>query len=336
MPDFRSEDYWKALILYGLNQATYKIALGKTLLQLSNKGYTRVSWQVLSEEFFRQYQRRLTESEAMPQQSNPARQTRMEQIVSAHTVGQMDTDQAISEVGATAFGDVIARFHNLGSLNDVQGKFYRYQFGKELQLTDELHRIAAADAPQLEAELDARWSMLEGAFSIQAGNYQLANDVRLIYLEHGYKRKDLSPNIPFLQGYQGNVCFYCGQSVLPGDIHVDHVLPRQVLHHDELWNLVLAHSFCNEQKSDRLVGEHFIAKLIARNENIVGSNHPWRKKIIQALGKTPAARASSLRKHYDRVRTVLGPYYWGGALGYNPATDPFYSRLITVLNNSRA
>jgi len=28
---FSTEDYWKALILYGLNQATYKIALGKTL-----------------------------------------------------------------------------------------------------------------------------------------------------------------------------------------------------------------------------------------------------------------------------------------------------------------
>ena len=28
---YSNRDYWKAIILYGLNNATYKIALGKTL-----------------------------------------------------------------------------------------------------------------------------------------------------------------------------------------------------------------------------------------------------------------------------------------------------------------
>jgi len=34
---FGNVDYWKAIILYGLNVATYKIALGKTLLELAKK-----------------------------------------------------------------------------------------------------------------------------------------------------------------------------------------------------------------------------------------------------------------------------------------------------------
>ncbi|AEP29717.1 hypothetical protein [Brumicola nitratireducens] len=42
----------------------------------------------------------------------------------------------------------------------------------------------------------------------------------------------------------------------------------------------------------------------------------------------------SLQTHYDNVKTVLGTYYWGGAESYNPASDPFYRRLITVLNNN--
>ncbi len=42
MPQFTDQDHWKALILYGLNQATYKIALGKTLLSLSDQGHTSV------------------------------------------------------------------------------------------------------------------------------------------------------------------------------------------------------------------------------------------------------------------------------------------------------
>jgi len=89
-------------------------------------------------------------------------------------------------------------------------------------------------------------------------------------------------------------------------------------------------------KSDRLVAEHYIIKLIARNENIMGSNHPWKKKIREALGNTPGERASNLRKHYDNVKVVLGiNNYWGGNADFRPDQDPFFRRLITKLNNNR-
>lgn len=324
MTEFTTKDYWKALILYGLNQATYKIALGKTLLSLAEQSLTRVRWEQLSKELFQQYQQRLS-NDPMPQQATPSRQTVMERIVKAHQIGTLSLDQAIQEVGANAFGDVIRRFDNLGNDESFKGKFYRFDFGKELVLTDDLHRIVEADTSELEEELDARWSLLEGAFSIQQKNFVLSNDLRLTYLENGYKRKNLTTNIPFLQGYQGNTCFYCGEPIPADDIHVDHVLPRQVLQHDEIWNLVLSHSFCNEHKSDRLVGDHYMRKLIARNENIIGSNHPWMRKIIAALGRTTDARRSTLQRHYDTVRSILGPYYWGGLPSYNPESACFTS-----------
>ena len=160
----------------------------------------------------------------------------------------------------------------------------------------------------------------------------MANDIRDIYLKDGYQRTNLTSNIPFLKGYQGNTCFYCGEAI-DDTIHVDHVLPRQVVNHDEIWNLVLSHADCNLLKSDKVVGPHFIDKLVARNENIMGSNHPWKHKIAKSLGDTPQRRKSTLREHYHNVKTVLGNYYWGGSDSYNPATDPFYKRLITVLNN---
>jgi hypothetical protein len=333
MTDFSTKDYWKALILYGLNQATYKIALGKTLLSLANSGQSTVPWDLLSKEFFLQYQQRLTQESPMPQQATTSRQTVMERIVALHQSGKLSLEDAVQEVGNNAFGDVIHRFDNLGNDESFKGKFYRFDFGKELVLTDELHVITESSLVELEEELEARWGLLEGAFYIQQENYTLSNDLRLTYLENGYKRKNISQNIPFLQGYQGNICFYCGEPVQAGDIHVDHVLPRQVMHHDEIWNLVLSHSFCNEHKSDKLVGEHYMRKLIARNENVVGSNHPWKKKIMGSLGKTPDARRSALQKHYDNARSVLGAHYWGGLPSYNPSTDPFYKRMITVLNN---
>jgi 5-methylcytosine-specific restriction endonuclease McrA len=336
MSEFTDQDHWKALILYGLNQATYKIALGKTLLSLSDQGYTSVPWDVLSHEFLHQYLQRLASNEAMPQQSNPSRRTKMERIVAELQVDKLSLDQAVNEVGRTAFEDVINRFHNLGDDTSFQDKFYRTTFGHALELTDELHAVAASGRRELEEELNARWSLLEGAFTMsheRHEHYELANDLRLTYLANGHKRKSLTSNIPFLQGYQGNACFYCGEPMAPDDIHVDHVLPRQVVHHDEVWNLVLTHSLCNGLKSDRVVGEHFMHKLIARNENIMGSNHPWKARIASSLGSNPQARSRTLMKHYDQVKLILRDNYWGGSAFYNPESDPFYTRLITVLNN---
>lgn len=329
---FNDVDLWKALVLYGLNQATYKIGLAKTLLDLSNKGKTKVLWPELSEAFFEQYRQRLLVDEPLPQQGNSSRRTKMEQIVAATQTG-LKREVAIEEVGATAFGDVIHRFHTLIGVDDTQGLFYRYEFGKHIELTDALHRVQQSKEAELQAELNARWSLLEGAFSIGADNYVLANEIRSIYIAHGTKRRDLTDTVPFLQGYQGNTCFYCCEPVAPNDLHVDHVLPRQVVRHDEIWNLAIAHKLCNLQKSDNLVGEHFIRKLIARNENIMGSNHPWKKKIALALGDTPVKRVATIQRHYDDVRVVLGPRYWGNEEHYNPASDPFFLRLITLINN---
>lgn len=332
--DFSPSDYWKALILYGLNQATYKIALGKTLLSLSAQGYSRVPWDVLAREFFNLYRARLDVDDPLPQQATAGRQTAMERIVAGFQL-RNDIDTAIGAVQADAFDDVIPRFHNLAGIESIQGKFYRFEFGRALELTDELHMVREQQADMLHAELDARWGLLEGAFLIAAGDQRLANDVRAIYLHGAHKRRTLTGNIPFLQGYQGNACFYCGLEMRPDDIDVDHVLPRQVLQHDEIWNLVLAHRACNLRKLDRLVGEHFILKLIGRNENIMGSNHPWKKRIGDMLGASPAARARKLYWHYGNVKAVLGSNYWGGSEGYSPRMDPFYQRLITRLNNRR-
>lgn len=330
---FEPADYWKALILYGLNQATYKIALGKSLLQFINRNKTSVNWIELSEEFFIQYKTRLQKNNGAPQQSIPARQTEMEKIVYKYELNNITYEEAISEVGKKAFSDVINRFHNLGNYKELQGMFYDVDFGKKIILKNNLWNAAYTNILDFDQELDARWSLLEGAFLIYKDNWELTNDIRKTYLINSHSRTALTNNIPFLQGYQGNTCFYCGEPIIGGDCHVDHVLPRQVIQHDEIWNLVLTHSLCNEDKSDKIVGNHFIAKLYARNENIMGSNHPWKHKISAALGKTPNERKTTLLKHYENVKQVLGKYYWGGSMNYNPSTDQFYKKLITVLNN---
>lgn len=318
---FTNEDYLKGIILFGLNTATYKMALAHILLQSASASY------------FDLYLSRLA-TNPMPQQGNPHRQTKMERIVREYMAGVISKDEALEKVEMSAFVDVVPRFQTIGlDKNIVAGHFYEPHMGHRLVLTDNLLSLTESQIKTLQEEITARWGLLEGAFSISQENFSLANDVREIYLINGTAgRQNLTSNIPFLSGYQGNSCFYCGET-LTDDVHVDHVLPRQVVNHDEIWNLVLTHSNCNLLKADKLVGEHFIEKLIARNENIMGSNHPWRNKIQASLGSTKSARARALRQHYENVRMVLGNYYWGGEAAYNPARDPFYRRLITVLNN---
>lgn len=38
MDNFKDIDYWQGIILFGLNQATYKIALGKTIIEIASDG----------------------------------------------------------------------------------------------------------------------------------------------------------------------------------------------------------------------------------------------------------------------------------------------------------
>ena len=330
--EFDDTDYWQAIMLFGLNVATYKPALAKCILEAAEQKKSTLEWDDLSLSFFNAYLERL-KFQSMPQQINPGRLTKLERIIKSYKLKQISKTEAVEQVGREGFNDVVKRFHTIGSnKNFADSYFYEFKFGKKLLLKDSLFNILEKDGKTLFGEIDSRWGLLEGQFEMNHTNYdfKLANDLREIYIKNGYERKPLTHLIPFLNGYQGNVCFYCGEEM--ANIHVDHVLPRQVILNDEIWNLVLAHSECNEMKTDLIVSNHFINKLIIRNENIMGSNHPMRHQIVKELGKTKRERSKNLQKHYEQVKTIRGNSYWGGSQFYNPEKDPFYRRLITRIN----
>jgi len=332
-----SEELWKAIVLFGLNQASYKMALGKVLLKSAKKQRTIIHWDELAKDFLNEYKDRLKNS-VMPQQAMPGRLTKMERIISNIKVGKLSDDDAINLVAADGFNDVVPRFQTIGlDKNIIGSKFYEINFGKHLILSDNLLGLAEDKSEELVSELDARWGLLEGAFSINHSTEKLilSNNIREIFLKDGStKRANLTDNVPFLSGYQGNTCFYCGEEILDKP-HVDHVLPRQVVMHDNIWNLVLSHEHCNLQKSDKLVGEHFLKKLTFRNENIMGSNHPWKKKIANELGVTRAKRINRTNELYKMVTHARGEVYWGSDKAFDPSKDDFYKKFVTILNNGK-
>lgn len=326
--ELEMKDFWRAIILYGLNQATYKIALGKTLIQFCQQEKGKVSMSELAEEFFQLYSKRLENGK--PQLFQPKRRTAMEKIIDLYHLGKIDRFEAINKVEKEAFHDVIPRFHTVYN-QQLPVKFYE-KTKTGLVLTDHLFKIFdSGDSVVFEDELESRWGLLEAAFEIKQKNSKLINDIRKIYLVNGYERTDITKNRPVLNGYQNDVCFYCGEIITEDDIHVDHVIPRQFIQHDEVWNLVLAHGFCNEQKSDFLPSIIYIEKLIKRNEYFIESNHPIKQKLISQLGNTPKKRRETMLRIYEDAKTVLG-VTWEGIRGYHPQTDPFYRTFVRFLH----
>lgn len=94
-------------------------------------------------------------------------------------------------------------------------------------------------------------------------------------------------------------------------IHVDYVIPRAFLYHEELWNLILSHDNCNEQKSDSLHSRYYIKKLVDRNERLIKSNYPLSQGIKATLGDTPDKRQREIFRIYDEILNVVTEKMYG-------------------------
>jgi len=322
---FDTKDFWRAILLYGRNAATYKIALAQSLIELTDEDKNIVTLDELAAKFFNLYKDRL-KNKNMPQLYQKNRITVMERIIMNYETDNITETKAIENVARRAFNDVIPRFHTVYG-SEIPIKFYEYNDGK-LILTDNIHEIISNnDEKQIKSEVLSRWDLLEAAFEINNKNGKLINDIRKFYIKNGYERTDITHNIPVLNSYQNDTCFYCGEKMQEGQIEVDHVIPRQLVQHDQIWNLVLAHGFCNNQKLDALPSKEYIIKLINRNEHFIKSNHPIKNKLIKQLGETFYERKKYIQKVYEDAKIAIG-FTWEGIKGYNPETDEFYKTFI--------
>ena len=189
-----------------------------------------------------------------PQLVNANRQTVMERVVAMMNNGRLQREEAIDRVVQEAFGDVIPRFHTVVD-RPSPVRFYEHT-STGLVLTDQVFEVfISEDSDGLLQEISSRWDLLEGAFEMRREGLALENDLRLFYLARGYDRTNLTHTRPVLNGYQQGVCFYCGE-LMGEDVHVDHVIPRQFLHHDEIWNLVLSTPSATSRKATPCRARH--------------------------------------------------------------------------------
>ena len=134
----RTESIWRSVILFGRNVASYKFALGKSLLELADKETNFVSMEDLSEPFSRHISEHLKINDRQATfQSN-----RFFKKARDYNNGDCSKSELLSVTVSLGFNYVIDAFHVVGG-DDVPERFFMDQRTerKGILITDNLLKL---------------------------------------------------------------------------------------------------------------------------------------------------------------------------------------------------
>jgi hypothetical protein len=312
------ENFWRSIILFGQNVASYKFALGKSLLELADQGSDVVSLGELAVPFARH----VCEHLALADKQATSAQSRFLDACRAHNRGELTQSQLIDQTARLGFNNVIDAFHVVNR-GEVPVRFFtdeRRQSAKGIRLTDDLRQVRADfQYCNLPVELEARWRLVETAWELNLPRHVLAvtyeADSELLVVESGkVRRRAITGSREALNGYQKGRCFYCRRDIEAGHADVDHFLPHTLLSFgvvpniDGIWNLVLACADCNrgpDGKSARIPELRFLERLHGRNEFLITSHHPLRETLMLQTGDTEPDRRGYLQRAWTEARNLL-------------------------------
>lgn len=318
------QDHWRSVILFGRNVATFKFALGRSLLELSAEGKDFVTLEELAAPF----SRHLCEHLKLADRQGTSPQSRFLETCRRHNQGEVGQDELIATTARMGFVNVIDAFHIVGP-SEVPTRFFVDERKRKggIQLTEELTRLREhVQYQNLPHEVEARWRLVETAWDLNMPRHALAVDYDqaeqiLVVRTRAHERRAITGCREALNGYQKGACFYCGRAITvrgqgPEQVHVDHFLPHVLKAHnfgrrnlDGVWNLVLACPGCNQSKSARVPALPLLQRLYQRNEYLIASHHPLRETLMQQTGGTEPQRRAYLQLAH-RDATMLLIHQW--------------------------
>lgn len=310
------ESQWRALILFGKNSATYKFAYAQALLELVQTKQDTISLETLAEPFSRHIISHLSQND---KQGNSSSSKFLNQC-RAFNKGSISHDELIQSTIKLGFVNVIDAFQNINGAA-IADPFYRKNFvagKKEIILSDNFYHLQEIlQFENLHQEVDARWKLVETAWSLQINPnvLEVQHDPlsqELFVESPAMRRINITSVRDALNGYQKGKCFYSYQDIfLNKGVHkicaVDHFLPHlnkrshaaDGVNINGVWNLVLADPSVNSNKSSRVPNKRFLERLYNRNEFYIESKHPLAETIINQTGKTKTNRRSFLLSQYQ-------------------------------------
>tara|TARA_Y100000588_G_scaffold308368_1_gene332892 strand:- start:295 stop:1311 length:1017 start_codon:yes stop_codon:yes gene_type:complete len=316
-----TERLWRSIVLFGANTAAYKFALAGALLEVSSKGIDSINVHELAVPFAKRVCDHLKVEDR--QGTNPSNS--FLKACRQFNSDEIDIDRLVSVTISQGFRYVFDAFHRV-SQEEIPKPFFTVEgssSNRKLHITDQLLKIDNLRSALLEREVEARWRLVETAWSMRVPtsllNVGMENTSQELIVTRDFSTRKSIGNAKWaFSGYQDGKCFYCNSELdtnnkLAKQTHVDHVIPYRLqktinsevnVDVDLVWNLVNACSDCNLSKSDKMPNYDFVKRVYERNEYYIHSNHPLKDSIILATGKTPAERRSTVRRAFD----VAGSY----------------------------
>ncbi|MDI4480988.1 HNH endonuclease [Moraxella osloensis] len=326
------ENYWRAIILFGKNTASYKFALAKSLIDVSLE---RKSDLITLDDLALPYALHLAEHLKHSPKQSTAKTSQFIQACQDFNEGKIDEDRLIQITKKEGFKYVLDAFHvvNTKALTErfydvVNEEFFidERKFNKGIRLTDNLFKLFYVydnSAKDLNQETESRWNLVEKAWELNINKNLIAVEFdqetkQLFTQDSKYRRTNITTSRGALNGYQKSRCFYCFKeiSISSADdllADVDHFFPHLLkpdvanagccrpVNVDGVWNLVLSCAECNRGESGKFAQVptiELLERLHTRNEYLIGSHHPLRETLMMQTGTTERDRKYFLDKSY--------------------------------------
>ncbi|MCW5600921.1 HNH endonuclease domain-containing protein [Nitrosomonas sp.] len=309
-----TENYWRAIILFGRNSASYKFALAKALFDFQASGKT----QIPLDELAIPYASHLCEHlKNHPKQGTSEQSTFLDKL-RAFNQGEITRDEMLSHTLRYGFVNVLDAFHNVHG-KELETRFFIDERKRKnaVQLTDDFMLLGETQQfSNLIQETESRWRLVEAAWennlprNLMLVEYEEKNS--LLIGVNAIRRTAVTAARPALNGYQKGRCFYCYReiSIVSGNndmAEVDHFFPHMLKQCDSqkpidgIANLVLACQECNrgqQGKFNRLPSVELLERLFNRNEYLITSHHPLRETLISQTGNSTEKRQAFLQDAY--------------------------------------
>ena len=317
--DPKLEHYWRGVILFGNNVASYKFALAHALYDLKQPDNDLITMEMLAAPFARNLCAHLKQA---PRQITSKSSQFLEACVQFNN-GEITEEQLIAITIKRGFANVIDAFHNVNQA-EIDRRFFldERKTSKGIRLTDNFYYLTENDQfPNLIQETEARWRLVEEAWAMGVSRNLIAveydDDSQMLFSRRNDRRITITSCRDSLNGYQKGYCFYCFRpvSLVAGEeslADVDHFLPwmlnKNISNLNGVWNLVLACQGCNrgaKGKFARIPSTRLLQRLHDRNEYFINSHLPLRETLIQQTGNTATLRHNFLQRSWDTAKFTL-------------------------------
>ncbi|AGH82079.1 hypothetical protein PCNPT3_10705 [Psychromonas sp. CNPT3] len=312
------ENYWRSIILFGRNVASYKFALAKSLYEMNKSENDLITLEALAEPFSRHLCEHLKHT---PKQIT-SKSSKFLDVCSAFNEGTLSKDLLVTSTMKLGFNNVIDAFHNVNN-EEIGKRFFldERKTQKGIRLTDNFFTLAESEQfESFENETEARWRLVEQGWKMGVSRSLISveydRELKTLFTVDKERRVDITSCRDSLNGYQKGHCFYCHDHISVEKkseklADVDHFFPwmlKDTINNvNGIWNLVLACSDCNrgqDGKFAKVPNIELVKQLHKRNEYFINSHLPLRETLIQQTGKNEQQRKSFLQNQYRLARKM--------------------------------